>query len=90
MGRKSLLWVALACGLSGAALFFSACGRGGGDARPARAGFVARDGARFVIDGKPFRFTGANVSVMYRDEDRERVPETMQEAARLGLKVVRV
>jgi hypothetical protein len=91
MVKKSPSRAALACLLAGASLFFFACGRGGGgDARPARPGFVARDGARFSIDGKPFRFTGANVSVMYRDEDRERVPETMQEAARLGLKVVRV
>jgi mannan endo-1,4-beta-mannosidase len=91
MCRKSLLGLALACGLSGAALFFSACDpRGGGDARQARQGFVARDGARFVIDGKPFRFAGANVSVMYRDEDRERMPDTLREAARDGLRVVRV
>ena len=90
MGRKSLLTAALAYGLSGAALLFSACGAGGSGARPVRPGFVATDGARFVIDGKPFRFAGANVSVMYRDEDRERMPETMREAARDGLRVVRV
>jgi mannan endo-1,4-beta-mannosidase len=90
MGGKSLLRVALVCWLAGAALLFSACGAGGRGSRPARPGFVSTDGARFTIDGKPFRFTGANVSVMYRDEDRERMPETMREAASLGLKVVRV
>ncbi len=55
-----------------------------------RPGFVKSDGFRFVVDGKPFRFVGANVAVMYRDEDRARMPETLQQAARLGIKVVRV
>jgi len=27
---------------------------------------------------------------MYRDEDRARMPETLQQAARLGIRVVRV
>ncbi|MFN2532246.1 MAG: cellulase family glycosylhydrolase [Pyrinomonadaceae bacterium] len=52
--------------------------------------FVRSRGARFVIDGRPFRFVGANVSVMYRDEDRARMPETMKRAAQAGIKVVRV
>lgn len=52
--------------------------------------FVTTSGTRFVVDGQPFRFTGANVAIMYRDEDRERMPETLAEAARLGLGVVRV
>lgn len=43
-----------------------------------------------MVDGHTFRFTGANVSVMYKDEDRASLPETMQEAAREGLSVVRV
>jgi len=43
-----------------------------------------------VIDGRPFRFVGANVSVMYRDDDRARMPETLRQAARVGIKVVRV
>jgi mannan endo-1,4-beta-mannosidase len=89
MFRKSLLLVALAGLLTGAALFFFAQTD---DARrpDARRGFVSTRGGRFVIDGQPFRFTGANVSVMYREEDRERMPETMREAARDGLRVVRV
>lgn len=87
MFRKSLLLVALAGLLAGAALFFFTQT----DARPAaRRGFVSTDGTRFLVDGQPFRFTGANVSVMYREEDRERMPETMREAARDGLRVVRV
>ena len=47
-------------------------------------------GGRFFVGNKPFRFVGANVAVMYRDEDRERMPETLQQAAQLGIKVVRV
>src|SRR5215210_2994210 len=88
MGRKTFLLVALAAIVAGATYFFFAQRTGG--VRAARRGFVSTDGARFLIDGQPFRFTGANVSVMYRDEDREHMPETMREAARDGLRVVRV
>ncbi|MDT4899019.1 MAG: mannan endo,4-beta-mannosidase [Acidobacteriota bacterium] len=88
MGRKTFLLVALAAIVAGATYFFFAQRTGG--VRAARRGFVSTNGARFIIDGQPFRFTGANVSVMYRDEDRERMPETMKEAARDGLRVVRV
>jgi mannan endo-1,4-beta-mannosidase len=87
MVRKSLLLVALLGFLAGAAfLFFTRTGGGGAPPR----GFVSTRGTRFLVDGQPFRFTGANVSVMYRDEDRQRMPETMREAARDGLRVVRV
>jgi mannan endo-1,4-beta-mannosidase len=88
MGRKSLLLVALAVILAGAAIFFFAQTKK--TPRAARPGFVSTDGSRFTIDGRPFRFVGANVSVMYRDEDRERMPETLREAARDHLRVVRV
>jgi mannan endo-1,4-beta-mannosidase len=59
-----------------------------GSSRPP--GFVRAQGLRFIVDGKPFRFVGANVALMYRDEDRARMPETLQQAAQLGIKVVRV
>src|SRR5215216_4642470 len=52
--------------------------------------FIRQRGGRFFIGQKPFRFVGANVAIMYRDEDRERMPETLRQAAQLGLKVVRV
>ena len=52
--------------------------------------FVRARGNRFVIAGKPFRFVGANVSVMYRDEDRARMPETLRKASLAGIRVVRV
>jgi mannan endo-1,4-beta-mannosidase len=43
-----------------------------------------------MIAGRPFRFVGANVSVMYRDEDRTRMPETLARASQAGIRVVRV
>jgi mannan endo-1,4-beta-mannosidase len=55
-----------------------------------RPGFVSTSGGRFVVDGKPFRFVGANVSVMYKDEDRERMPETLKVAGQNGIRVLRV
>ncbi len=61
-----------------------------GNARRGRPGFVQAYNGRFVIDGRPFRFVGANVSVMYRDDDRARMPETLRAAAQAGIKVVRV
>ncbi|MFN2499897.1 MAG: cellulase family glycosylhydrolase [Pyrinomonadaceae bacterium] len=52
--------------------------------------FVQTRGSRFVIAGRPFRFVGANIAVMYRDEDRARMPETLRQAAQAGMSVVRV
>jgi mannan endo-1,4-beta-mannosidase len=52
--------------------------------------FVQTRGSRFLIAGKPFRFVGANVAVMYREEDRARMPETLRQAAQAGIRVVRV
>jgi len=52
--------------------------------------FVTANGTRFIADGRPFRFVGANVAVMYREEDRARMPETFYQAARSGIKVIRV
>lgn len=52
--------------------------------------FVRARGSRFVIGGRPFRFVGANVSVMYRDEDRAQMPATLRQASQAGIRVVRV
>jgi len=73
----------------GAAFFFV---REDSPAAPgeARDLFVRTRGSRFVIDGKPFRFVGANVAVMYRDDDRARMPETLRQASATGIRVVRV
>jgi mannan endo-1,4-beta-mannosidase len=88
MGKKQILYAALLI-LVGAAFFFALkpTERAGRATRP---GFIGTRGATFTLDGKPFRFAGANISVMYRDEDRARMPETFAEAARQGLRVVRV
>ncbi len=57
----------------------------------ARSGpFVRAQGTRFVIQGRPFRFVGANVAVMYRDEDRAQMPQTLAQASQAGIRVVRV
>lgn len=87
MSKKSLAIAALALLASAAILFLTAsCSP---DTSPASK-FVKARGTRFVINGKPFRFVGANVAVMYRDEDRELMPETLRQAAQAGIKVVRV
>lgn len=52
--------------------------------------FVRTRGRRFVVDGKPFRFVGANVALMHRDEDRALMPETLARASQAGIRVVRV
>jgi len=80
---KRLLLVAGLTITVGAAFLFP---RDHGGANP----FVRTRGSRFVLAGKPFRFVGANIAVMYRDEDRARMPETMRQAAQAGIRVVRV
>jgi mannan endo-1,4-beta-mannosidase len=87
MAKKLFLLVAFTL-VVGAAIFFAAQEHGA--RRPARAGFVATRGARFVIDQRPFRFVGANVAIMYREEDRARMPETLRAAAEDGVRVIRV
>lgn len=87
MARKQLL-VAASTLIAGAAILFALANWG--PLRHGRPGFVQADGLRFVIDRKPFRFAGANVAIIYRDDDRARMPETLQRAAQIGIKVVRV
>jgi mannan endo-1,4-beta-mannosidase len=87
MTRKGLLFAALALIVGAAVLFAISSWSGSGRGRP---GFVYTSGGRFMLDGRPFRFVGANVAVMYREEDRSRMPETLRQAARTGMKVVRV
>jgi len=86
MSRKQLLLAALAL-IAGAAVLF---GISNWRSRRGRPGFVQANGPRMMIDGRPFRFVGSNVALMYRDEDRARMPETLEQAARVGIKVVRV
>ncbi len=88
MTKRLLLIAALAVIVSAAFLFLRGRSR---EASPAAAkGFVRTQRSHFVIDGEPFRFVGANVAVMYRDEDRAAMPETLRQAAQAGMRVVRV
>ncbi|HEU5237362.1 MAG TPA: hypothetical protein VFU37_09490, partial [Pyrinomonadaceae bacterium] len=88
MSRKPLLFAAFAV-IASAAILFAIYNLRSPGAR-GRPGFVQTAGGRFVVDRRPFRFVGANIAVMYRDDDRARMPETLREAARMGIKVVRV
>jgi mannan endo-1,4-beta-mannosidase len=87
MLKKVLAIAALALAVSTAFLLFQACNPGS-NSRPNA--FVRTRGSRFIVAGHAFRFVGANVSVMYRDEDRARMPETLRQASQAGIRVVRV
>jgi hypothetical protein len=85
MLKKVFVLAALALVVGAAFLFIREQRQAGNNSS---AGVFARArGSRFVVAGKPFRFVGANVSVMYRDEDRARMPETLRQAsqARVGI-----
>src|SRR6267142_4492465 len=86
--KKKLFVIAALTLAVGAAVFFHVTHRSG--RIPSQGQFVRRNGSRFEIEGRPFRFLGANVAVMYRDEDREQMPETLRQAEAAGIKVVRV
>jgi mannan endo-1,4-beta-mannosidase len=88
MNRKLFLVAALLLVGSAAALFLAASPNVATNG--AKDNFVRQRGGRFFVGEKPFRFVGANVAVMYRDEDRARMPETLRQAAVAGIKVVRV
>ena len=88
MSRKQFL-LAASVVVSFAAILFALATRSGPNNR-VRPHFVQARGPRFAIDRKPLRFVGANVAVMYRHEDRARMPETLRQAAQTGIKVVRV
>ncbi|HEX8746611.1 MAG TPA: cellulase family glycosylhydrolase [Pyrinomonadaceae bacterium] len=88
MGKRKLLIAAFIILLLGAAILFASQLRSS-SGQPPR-GFVTTRGARFFVDGRPFRFAGANVAIMFKDEDRARMPETLRAAASDGLKVIRV
>ena len=85
---KRLLLIAALTLVVGAAFFLFRQHESSPGSRSDR--FVRTRGSRFVVDGRPFRFVGANVSVMYRDEDRVRMPETLRQASQAGIRVVRV
>src|ERR1044071_1307778 len=88
MKKKLFVVAALVIILSAAVLFLVASPNV--TSSSAKDQFVRQRGGRFFVGQKPFRFVGANVAVMYRDEDRASMPETLRQAARAGIKVVRV
>ena len=88
MTKRLLLIAALAVVVSAALLFLRS--RSSSDTAYPTKDFVRAQGTRFVINGEPFRFVGANVAVMYRDEDRAAMPETLRQASQAGIRVVRV
>jgi len=88
--NKKLLAVAALVIVGSAAVLFLVASPNSAPNTPPRDRFVRQRGGRFMIGQKPFRFVGANVAVMYRDEDRARMPETLRQAAQAGIKVVRV
>lgn len=88
MIKRTIVVAALVLIASAAVLFLT---RSPKETTESSAGaFVQQRGGRFFVGNQPFRFVGANVAVMYRDEDREQMPETLRQAAQAGIKVVRV
>src|SRR5687768_2306350 len=90
--KKNVLFVAALILVGSAAVLFLSASPTADNGRnnAMRSEFARQRGGRFFVRNNPFRFVGANVAVMYRDEDRERMPETLRHAAQLGMKVVRV
>ncbi len=88
MVKKIVLSVAVFLIASAVFFFYSSTREVSNSANPHH--FVRNRGTRFEVNGKPFRFVGANLALMYRDEDRQRMPETLRQAAQAGIKVVRV
>jgi mannan endo-1,4-beta-mannosidase len=86
--NKKLLAIAALVLIGSAAILFLLASSNRSDSPGNK--FVRLSNGRFVLDGKPFRFVGANVAVMYRDEDRQRMSETLKQAATSGIRVVRV
>jgi mannan endo-1,4-beta-mannosidase len=52
--------------------------------------FVRVRGAELVIGDRPFRFVGANLSIMHHPENRARAEHVLTEAARDGIRVGRI
>jgi len=88
--NKNLLLVAALMLVGSAAVLFLIASPKATTSNNSKDQFVHQRNGRFFIGQKPFRFVGANVAVMFRDEDRERMPDTLRQASQAGIKVVRV
>ncbi|HEX6241554.1 MAG TPA: cellulase family glycosylhydrolase [Polyangiales bacterium] len=60
------------------------------DAAAQAPGFVQVQGTQFVLDGQPFRFLGANVSVLHGPREREGYEQVLDAVVADGLRVVRL
>jgi mannan endo-1,4-beta-mannosidase len=89
MGKRRILVAALVIVVS-AAIVFLAGGLPGRSPSLGPAGFVQADGIGLVVDGKPFRFVGANLDLMFQKDTRAHMPNMMRFAAEQGMTVVRV
>src|SRR6185503_10028331 len=88
MTKRFLLVAALAAMVSAA--FFVSCDRHASNVTGTDGNFVDTRGARFVVNGRPFRFVGANVAVIYGDDERTLMPDTLRQAAQSGMGVIRI
>jgi mannan endo-1,4-beta-mannosidase len=88
MIRKITTWAAFAI-LVGAAILLGAWRQGSVHSRKAPAGFVGADGHRFVLNGKPFRFAGANAAILFGAEADD-MPARVRAVANDDLRVLRV
>src|SRR5260370_36618748 len=91
MGKRKFLFAAAAV-IAGAAVLFALSHWRDGEARarPTRPGFVQANGARFMLDGKPFRFAGANVAEIEPDDDPPIMIGTLRQPPQGGIKVLPV
>lgn len=85
---KRLLLIAALASIVGAAFFIYR--EGASDSGVPSDVFVRTRGNHFVLNGKPFRFVGANAAVLYGNEERAQMPATLRAAAQTGVRVVRV
>jgi len=87
MSKRGLLVAAFGL-VASAAILFSFSHHGAD--RRSSPGFVQSQGTQLVVDGKPFRFVGANLDLMFRKDSRGQLAEMIRFAAAKGIKVVRV
>src|SRR6266699_1444294 len=87
MNKRALLVAAFIL-LAGVAVLFSFSRDRGRQRAPPE--FVQSKGVQFIVGGKPFRFVGANVDLMFRRETRGQMSEMMHFAADEGITVIRL
>ncbi len=82
-------WIALATGLSLVLSGFAAAGFQPSKVQAAdRTGFVQTDGTQFLLDGSTFYYAGTN-NYYLNFKPQYEVDQVMEDAAAMGLKVIR-